>query len=371
MDERIDVVSDFVYDSLNEQYNCDFRQWRKTNVSQYSYQHTEDKRESVYVVGKGANRPTVEAVERRNLMAASETIGLGLLLFLICDVAVSMLLVYLLHYAGLNIRIDYLNLSYTGSSWLVYSVRILIVLLKFGLTTAVINHFFRLPRRVSTPISAIRLPELVADLGGGAICAAVYCLFDKQNYFEFEQLQQFFTEMDGAALFAYWLFDMLIGAGLAELFFRGTLLPVLRQFGDRFAIWVIAIIGFLLPNSLPDRITELLIGLASGYLLVRSGSFVNCVLLRVVYSLLVHARLMLVYSMYSLSIMKYIFVLLAIGILCVLFYLRQRSSRILLSNLRSYLTLQSKCAAFLETTTTLSWFMLSALLAIVQFFYRS
>ena len=147
------------------------------------------------------------------------------------------------------------------------------------------------------------------------------------------------------------------------------LLPVLRQFGDRFAVALLAGIAFLLPNDLAGRIGELLVGLASGYLLIRGGSFGKCVLLRVLYSTLVYARLILIYSNHSLSLMQYVLILLNAGAACVLFYAFVRRRKLRLSNRATALPAGRKLLAFIQTVTTLPWIAAAALVTLLQLFY--
>ncbi len=366
-DGHIDVVSDFLYNSENEQYNRDYKIWRKNAKTACAYRYTDNRKEKVFSEGKTPARLSAAHAERKTLGYVAEVIGAALLVLLVCDLGGGSLLVWLFQHLGFDIQLDFLTLSMRGNQWMVAAVRTLIVLLKYGIPVCILMHFFRLPTRIATPFHFGAVPETVAAAGGAMLCAAVYAL--AANSEGVETAQRILSYKDSAAITAYGIFDTLIASFLAELLLRGTILPVLRQFGDPFAIFVSACAAFLFPNVMPARIGELLIGLASGYLLIRGGSFANCVLLRAIYAALTYARLMLIYAMHSVTVTQYILILLTVGAAALLFFAVIRRERLRLGNLHSALPLKSKCMAMGQTVTTLPWLAASALVLLLQAFY--
>ena len=365
-DGHIDAVADFVYNSENPEYNRDYKAWRKNTKAACAYRYTDNEKERSFSEGKTVARLSPAQAERQVLGYVAEVIGAALLILLVCDLAGGSLLVWLFQRLGFDIQLDFLTLSMRGNQWLIAAVRALVVLLKYGIPICILMRCFRLPTRVAAPVYFGAVPESVAAVGFAMICAAVYSLTADGS--GVEAAQRIFSYKDAAAIIAYGLFDVLVAAVLAELL-RGTMLPALRQFGDGFAVCVTAAAGFLFPNTLPDRISALLIGLASGYLLIRGGSFGNCVLLRAVYTALTYARLVLVYTQHSFTLSKYVLILLAAGAAALLFYAAIRRQKLPLANRHSALTTGRKLMAFAQTVTTLPWLAASALVLLMQTFY--
>ena len=211
------------------------------------------------------------------------------------------------------------------------------------------------------------LSERTAAIGFAMLTAAVFTLVGHGSGVSLAQ--QIFEYKDSAAVLSYALFDSLIAGTLAELMLRGAIMQILRQFGDRFAILLTALIGFLLPNTIPLRIGELLIGLFAGYLLLRCGSLSKCVLMRALFTLLTYARLVLVYAAGMLPLWSFALLLVSVGTMALSYYVIQHRSTLRLGNRKSCLPLPQKLAAFAGTLTTLPWTAASMLLAVMQAFY--
>lgn len=365
--EHIDVINDFTYDSENARYNRDYRNWRRHTEASCIFRHVQNSAERVYVAGKSAARQNTAVAERAALLRAAESIGAALMICLFCELVGGTLLIWCFRQLGFDIRLDFLTLSMNGIQWAVTAVRMLVLLLKYGLPIILLMRRCRLPMRVTAPLSFRTVPESIAAAGGGMLCAAVYSLAG--NSLGVEMAQRIFTYKDTVAVFCGALFEVLFGAVLAELLLRGTILPVLRQFGDRFALVLTAFAAFLFPNGIAGRIGELLVGLGAGYLLIRGGSIHNCILLRVVYTTLTYARLILVYSGHNLTLLQFVLILTGAGAASVMCFVLIRRKKIVLSNRRTSLPLSQKLLAFAQTFSTLPWLAASALVTIMQLFY--
>ncbi|MBR4201702.1 MAG: CPBP family intramembrane metalloprotease [Oscillospiraceae bacterium] len=365
--EEIDVIESFDYDCVNQQYGKDYLYWRRRTKEPFIYRFTGNARESVYTVNSSPLRQNAAAAERTALGKCSEKIGLALLIFMVCELVGVSLFVALLHLIHIDIRIDFLTLKMNGSQWAVVGVRALLLTLKYLLPTVLLVRLCHIPQSIYAPAAPNGLPEHIAAAAGGLMIAGIYSL-TAQNL-GIETAQILFTYKDMGAIYAYGLFDAIVGAVLAELLLRGTILPLLRQFGEPFAIVMTAVIAFLCPNKLPDRISELLIGLAAGYLMIRSGSIFKGVLLRMIYTALSYARLVVLYTSRSLRLWEYALLLISVGMLAAAFYFSIRKSQLRLRNNRTALSEPAKTAALIQSITALPWFAASVLLTLFQLFY--
>lgn len=361
--ERIDVIEDFEYDSENPQYNQDYQHWRLHTKGPFLFQFRDNSREHVYVEGAPVVNMNAALAERQALMNVSTVLGIALLVFVVSAVLGSSLLITTMKMLHIPISINFLTFQMDGSQWAATGVRILCLVLKYCLPTAILTRMCRLPQPVFAPAAIGAIPEFIGSVGAGMVIAAVYCVAATGTSVQLSQ--QLFSYKEISAIAAYGIFDTLAVSVLAEIFFRGSLLPLLRQFGDPFAVLTTALVGFLCPNDLPERICELLVGFAAGYLLIRSGSIFKCALLRVVYSALKYARLGLVYASEDIALWQYVIILLGIGTLLILFFIHIRRTKLPLQNRRTFLPLNRKLYYLTQSVPMLPWLAVSLLLLLL------
>ena len=168
---KLDVVADFAYQSENKAYNRAYRQWRRTNKAPYMYRYSGNPNEITYVDGNAVSMPDAPRIEQKALMHCAARIGLALLLCLFMELVCGTGIVGIMRLLGVQIRLDFLSLSVSGSQWAVVIARALTNLLKYGVPAAVLLRICRIPRRVSVPFCIGGLPELIVS-AGAAMCSA-------------------------------------------------------------------------------------------------------------------------------------------------------------------------------------------------------
>lgn len=362
-----DVVEEFKYDSFNEQYNMAFLKWRRNTDSQFAFRFSDNRLENVYVSGAAGAKQDAAIAEREALMRCGQLIGAALLICFVAEIAGGSLIGTILRLFHIEMHMDFLAFSMSGNQWEVVAAKMLITLMKYLLPTVLLIRVSKLPRRVFAPMKAGGASDLTAGVGAGMVISGIYAVFSVHQ--GIRMAQEIFTYKDTGAVVAYGIFDALIAAALAELFLRGTVLTLLRQFGDPFAVWITAFIAFLFPNSLPDRFGELLLGLSAGYLMIRTGSITACVLMRSVYSVLNYARLVALYTSRTMQLWEYALLLISIGTLALAFYVLQHRHALRMSNRKIVLPEKKKCSALVLTVTMLPWLAVSVLLTLLQCFY--
>lgn len=365
--DAINVVDDFTYDSRNEAYNRSFREWRSGTRTAYAYRYSDNLRERSYVAGKAVTKPSAAHVERKVLSHVCEVIGAALLLYIICEIVGGSLLVQLFRLLGMNVHLDFLTSSAGGSQLAVAGVRTLTLMLKYSIPLIVLVACFRLPRKVIMPHNFRAVPETLLAVGCAMASSAVYTL--TANAQGVEDAQTIFTYKDTAVIAGYVLADAVIGSILAELMLRGVMLPVLRQFGDLFAVCALSGFAFFFPNTLPSRIGELLMGIAGGYIMLRGGSLWKCVTMRFLFTLLNLSRVILIYTQHTLPRWQFVMILLLSGMGLIFFYMRVRRKGLLLENRRTQLAGVKKLSAAMQSVTMLPWAAIAMLMFLIQMFY--
>lgn len=360
---RVDTVEDFIYNSENEQYNRDYLHWRRHTKKPWMFTFEDNSKEYSYTEGTSAVKRNAELAERQALMQCSFVIGAALLIYLVAEVVGGTVLITLMRLFRVDISMNFMSFSMSGSQWAVTGVRCFVIVLKFCVPTIMLIRLCKLPQQVVAPAAIGALPELIAAIGAGMLIAGIYSVTAIHSGVELSQ--RLFAYKDTAAIVAYGIFDVICTSILAEIFLRGTILPLLRQFGDPFAVLVTAIIGFLAPNAFPERCSELLIGLAASYVMIRCGSIFKTTLLRITYSSLAYARLVLVYSAESISVWRYVLILFGMGTAAVGLFVYIRRSELKLDNRQTFLPMARKLYYLTQSVPLLPWLAVSLLLMLL------
>ena|GEM_PF-4872761 len=367
METRIDILEDFVCCSENQRYNKEYQHWRRHTNTPFMYRYSGDANENIYVEGGTQQKTSAAASERQALTHCGDAVGMAMLLFLLAELIGRPILTALLRLFGVQIHMDFIAQSTPGSQWAETGAQIFIILLKFGLPAVILLHFCKIPRKIAAPVLFGGIPETIAAVGFGMLIACIHSLTAHSE--DVELVQRMFNYKDIAAVVAFAAFDIFLTPILAELLLRGCILQLLRQFGDGFAIAVTACIAFLCPNTLPDRISALLIGLASGYLMLRSGSILKCIIIRVIYTTMVYARLILVSEAQRILLWQYTLLLASAGMLAIAAYAQVRRGKIRLEQNQTVLEDREKLFALTQSVAALPWLAIAALLTLVQLFY--
>ena len=363
----VDVVRDFVCNSENKRYNEAYRNWRSRTHGSFLFRYRDNSRENSHTVGRMPAAENAAAAERIALHRSIERIGLALLICFCIEMIGGTLLIWLLGSFGFDIRLDFLALSMRGSQWTTAAVRTVLCMAKYGIPSLILIRLFRLPRQVFCPLRFGSVPELTAAAGFGMLIAGIFTLLDHRDGVQLSE--QIFEYKTASAVLTYGALEVTAVSVLSELMLRGCILQALRQFGDPFAVISTAMIGFLLPNhSVPARLSELMIGLASGYLMLRGGSLPKCVLLRSVFITLSYARLVLVYTG-MMPLWSYVLTLFSAGAIAAASFAIRRSGRLRIHNLRTVNPGGEKFLQLIGSVTALPWMAASLLLALFWLFY--
>lgn len=366
-DEHIDVIADFVYDSENDGYNRENRLWRQKTEAPFIYRVAANRQERSYVAGSAQARGNVPVAERSALMSSYDFIGIVLMFYLACELLFSALLAWGFHIFSFDVELDFLSFTLSGDFWLVCGIRTFVNLLKYGLPLLLAVRFFKLPEGLRMPLSVGSVPEFFGSVGFGMLIGLISGLTDGEP--SALGAAGVFTYTDTSAILTCAVVDVTFGTLLAEMLLRGALMPVLRQFGDVFAVLTMALCGFLLPNDLSGRLKEMLLGLTCGYLLLKSGSLLHCMIVRAVCATVNYARVILVYANDSVSLRTFTSNIFLFGALFSLIYLLLRVSGLGLSNRRSWLKLREKWSIAMQSPSMLVWLCCCVLSLLLRALY--
>lgn len=285
----ISVIDEFDYSTQSKEYGIGFRKWRKKKENPFSFSFERNPKESVYVDGRGFMVGSAKAAEKEALIRVFYVIGNAALMWIVIDNIIGKLLIQILSIAGMNIHTNYFsNTIYGGPTEIVLTL-ILITSLKILVPALYLQLRLRLPLGVAMMNSKHDSQGLVGSIGVMLIICSLLALPSaysgetKEIYTFFRSLNTDVSVWDQTEYTIYTLFDVIVVAAGQELFFRGAMFAVLRQFGDKFAIIMTVITEVLLVKDIHDVPSTILVALVASFGMLRSGTIFTAVAVDVVY----------------------------------------------------------------------------------------
>lgn len=287
----VDVIDEFDYATQNESYNEKFRKWRKKRDNPFAFSFAENKKESVYIDGRGFIAKSAVDAEKKVLADIFYYIGLASLIWIVLDNVISKVVISVFDLCGVNIHNNYFSsVIYGGSKEIVITI-IIMTLVKIIVPLLFLHFRFRLPAKVEFMGSMNNPMALMGAISMALIiCTAIsvpvaYTSESKEIYEFFKNIQTDVSVWDSQEFIVYTVFDIIIISIVSEIFFRGAVFAVLRQFGDVFAIAVTSVMTMLLSQDLQTMPAGLLIALVASYGMLASGTMFTSIAVVIVYKM--------------------------------------------------------------------------------------
>ncbi len=154
-------------------------------------------------------------------------------------------------------------------------------------------------------------------------------------------------------------FRIVVVAAICEEFcFRGVVMQNLRRFGDWFAIWMAALVFGLMHCNLIQAPFALIVGVALGYLCIKTGTLWTAVLIHALNNLLSMITAYLLRALPEQTVNRLYFIvtgtILVLGLFCAfLFVIRQRRKEAGQPSAQTLNGFWAKTGAFLSNPTML------------------
>ena len=240
----------------------------------------------------GFTPPLPAREEMRSLKTTGNFLGFTLIFYLLLSMTASGMLARLL--SGIFPDIILMGNSYAAGTLASGIITAISMVLRLSIPFLLYCHLLRMPRRVAIPT---RLPDLSIALPGVFICLGVSALGGLCSQYIAYISSRLFGVVpvsdgiplsgDPLQLFFGFFNLILLPALLEEIVFRGVVMQSLRRYGDTFALIVSAIIFMLVHGNFAQASNALLMGIAIGYFVLRTGSIWTGVLIHLVNNLMV------------------------------------------------------------------------------------
>ncbi|MBQ1537084.1 MAG: CPBP family intramembrane metalloprotease [Ruminococcus sp.] len=243
-DYVIDVAAERVYGGQDASYHEAFTKWRNNKNNRYGYRFVHDTREHTYVDGGGYSERRSENEERSSLRRCFSFLGMSMFIMFLLAQMQYMLMSMLFDTKA----IEWTLISDRGEAPVVTMQQILVnagfKLFSLVIVLLLYVFFIHLPTKVTFPTSKVSPKFFVYSFNAALIMSVVLHLFDKVITVTSIDLGievTFYTlpVTESSSSFIVNIFCNLIAIPvMMEMIFRGCILQLFRQFGDRFAILV-------------------------------------------------------------------------------------------------------------------------------------
>lgn len=288
---KISVIDDFDYSTQSESYNRDFIKWRRKKNNLFAYSYEVNTNESVYVDGRGFIVKSAVDAESEVLVRTFYILGLALIAYVVLDTLFRKVLIMALSYFGIDIHTSFFSDSLYGGSKEIVTVLMIVTLLKVLIPAAYLQKRFDLPRNVELMRSMHDPAGLVGAIAATFIlCVATslpnaYSSEPTEIYTYFSNLNTDVEIWGQFEYLAYTLFDIIILSIISEIFFRGAMFAVMRQFGDLFAVIMTSVTSAMLTMDLREAPTMFCISLIASIGMLYSGSIFTAIAVNIVFKM--------------------------------------------------------------------------------------
>lgn len=287
----IDVVEEFDYSTQNESYNKKFRKWRKNKNNPYAFNFSVNKKESIFIDGKGFVSNSPAESENETIRRIFFIIGSAMLLWVTVDNLIGKMIIFFLDIIGVNIHATFFSTSCYGGSVEIVTVLIVTFLIKIYIPVFYVHKRLKMPFQVEFMSTMNHPSELIGAIALSLMVCTVanipdaYSSSAKEIYAYFKSIQTDIYVWEQTEYVVYTIFDVVVFSVSSEILFRGAIFSALRQFGDSFAIITTSVMASLLTQDIHEMPSVFLISVIASVGMLKSGSIFTAFAVSTVYKM--------------------------------------------------------------------------------------
>ena len=292
-DEKIiDVVAEFSASNQTEKYQEAFRDWRRREDNRFAFRFVRNTKEAAFAENQAVVSETPVQAEIGALRQLGTLFGYALLLYLIIENLIDKLLVHLSNAIGIHIETMYWGVNhYYGDDLVVFLFSAGMQLLKILVPTLMIGMTLKMPVRVSVPLHISNKRQFLSSISLMMLLSVGLGISLISRSSELEKYRMI-SDAAGAEdhwMILYMIFTIFIAPFFWELLFHSCMFQSLRQFGDGFAVGAVTLLAACLAHDLHDALRVGLVTLTISYFMIRTGSFLTAVVLRIIHEIYMFA----------------------------------------------------------------------------------
>ena len=349
----INVVEQFDYSTQDDSYNQSFIKWRKNKDNPYAFNFKMDRRESVFVDGKGFESKSLPTAERNCVIKIMNVAGIAMLMWIVIDNIIGKAVISLFSFLGFDIHTSFFSTGFYGGDVEIVTSLILIGLMKVLIPACYVHKKLKMPPKAEYMTKLRHSADMIGSLCMAMAASAVTSLPNIYTN-RTRQLFNYFREIDADAsawdqkqFIIYAIFDIVIVSIMSELFFRGGIFGALRQFGDIFALVITSVMSALLVQDVREFPAALLMSAIAAAGMLRSGSILTAIYVQIIFKLYRMALILLESTSTDTVFLKRNFFILAIFIIGIagvifIYLLNKKKNRHRIADYKSEVTMRQR-----------------------------
>lgn len=349
----INVVEQFDYSTQDDSYNQSFIKWRKNKDNPYAFNFKMDRRESVFVDGKGFESKSLPTAERNCVIKIMNVAGIAMLMWIVIDNIIGKAVISLFSFLGFDIHTSFFSTGFYGGDVEIVTSLILIGLMKVLIPAFYVHKKLKMPPKAEYMTKLRHSADMIGSLCMAMAASAVTSLPNIYTN-RTRQLFNYFREIDADAsawdqkqFIIYAIFDIVIVSIMSELFFRGAIFGALRQFGDIFALVITSVMSALLVQDVREFPAALLMSAIAAAGMLRSGSILTAIYVQIIFKLYRMALILLESTSTDTVFLKRNFFILAIFIIGIagvifIYLLNKKKNRHRIADYKSEVTMRQR-----------------------------
>lgn len=277
------------YKNQTDEYNAAYRKWRSEKRMSMGYVRADNPNELTYKDGVGFISDDDAAFERRSMTFVTSVVMGAMVLYYILEMFSLHVLPLLMSAVGMNIGMDYSSGHLYGGGWEIIFVTLFMETVKRLVPFLIMKKYLNMPLSIILPMKAEDRDILAFSVPAAmlsfpfilAVSAASNMVLKGIGITPSEYLVQTVeTPLQKTVML---MITVIAVPVLSELLLRGMVIHSMRQFGDRYAVLMSALISALCVHTISQFCFSFVSAVLIGHFSLRSGSMVSAVAMRITY----------------------------------------------------------------------------------------
>ncbi len=280
------------YPSQTERYHRMLFAWQNRGVENpFAYSVIPPSKETSFAENPTRADRSPRKWEKAILHKIGKILGYALLVYLLVDNMVDKFVVLLLQQRGYQIDSMVFQSYIYGDDIAVFWTMLVTYMARCLVPLAILQLCFRLPASVSYPGSIRRPRELLIGVSVIMLFSTGLCALFVSRSAELQKYSLIAntTNTENGRIQLYTFCTVLVFPLLTELLLHGSMFQILRQFGNVFAMTIVAVLSAFLTGNIQDAIRIGILEFVISYFVITSGSFWTAVCLRVAHEIYMFA----------------------------------------------------------------------------------
>jgi len=277
------------YKNQTDEYNAAYRKWRSEKRMSMGYIRADNPNELTYKDGVGFISDDDAAFERRSLTFVTSVVMGAMVIYYILEMFSLHVLPLAMSAVGMNIGMDYSSGHLYGGGWEIIFVTLFTETLKRVAPFLIMKKLLNMPLSIVLPmktedrdIMALSVPAAMLSYPFVlAVSATSNVVLRSIGIVPSEFLVQTVeTPLQKTVML---MIVVIIVPVQSELLLRGMVIHSMRQFGDRYAVIMSALISALCVHTISQFCFTFVTAVIIGHFSLRSGSMVSAVAMRITF----------------------------------------------------------------------------------------